>query len=312
MEFHIRPFLNRWPDKTLDRMRGWVEDENYHVRRLVSEGTRPRLPWGRNIALDPLVPLEFLDRLHNDPTRYVTRSVANHLNDLTRRHPDAVIQRLTGWRAQGRQATGEMHWITRHALRTAVKRGEPEALALLGYHAPDGLRVDLGLETPRVAIGGRLEFHVQVTAPRDMAVLVDYRVHFARPNGKPAFKVFKLGKARLAAGVPVVMAQVACAQAGCDHPALACRAASPRGSGQRTGLRGGCLRRAGLSGAVHSPGVHRASRASSAAMRSSVLGWLMSQAGAAPERALVRSSSLWNSDFCGPTPIPDLVRSAAA
>ncbi|MGY9050316.1 hypothetical protein P775_08905 [Puniceibacterium antarcticum] len=202
MEFYIRPFLNRWPDKTLERLRHWVEDDNYHVRRLVSEGTRPRLPWARNITLDPLVPLEFLDRLHADPTRYVTRSVANHLNDISKVAPNAVTGRLQDWSVQGRQDAAELGWMTRHALRTAVKRGEPGALALLGYGDASDLDVTLTMATAQVAVGERLEFDVTVAAKAQTQtqVLVDYRIQFARPGGRTGSKVFKLGKAGIKAG----------------------------------------------------------------------------------------------------------------
>ena len=200
MEFYIRPFLNRWPEETLARLDLWAEDENYHVRRLVSEGTRPRLPWAANITVDPMVALRFLDRLHADPTRYVTRSVANHLNDLSRVAPDTVVARLRAWAASGRQQPGEMGWITRHALRTAVKRGEAGALALLGYRPEAEVSVALNLAAARVAIGDALVFDVMLEAAEDCRALVDYRLRFARPGGKTAEKVFKLKAVALRAG----------------------------------------------------------------------------------------------------------------
>jgi 3-methyladenine DNA glycosylase AlkC len=206
MEFYIRPFLNRWPEETLARLDRWCEDDNYHVRRLVSEGTRPRLPWARNIEIAPDVPLRFLDRLHADPTRYVTRSVANHMNDLSKLMPDTVVARLTSWREEGRQGAGEMGWITRHALRTAVKRGERGALDLLGYRAGE-VRGVIRVLTPQLRIGDRLRFEVELTAPEDLPVMVDYRLRFARPSG-PAEKVFKLKTGTLKAGVPQGFAKV--------------------------------------------------------------------------------------------------------
>ncbi len=201
MEFYIRPFLNRWPQETLARLERWTGDDNYHVRRLVSEGTRPRLPWARNIDLDPAVPLRFLDRLYADPTRYVTRSVANHMNDLSKQIPDTMLAHLRAWRTSGKQAPKEMDWITRHSLRTAVKRGDRAALDLLGYRAGNvRARVELADASPR--IGGQLCFDVVLEAEEDMPVLVDYRLRFARPNGA-AEKVFKLKAAKLQAVVPL-------------------------------------------------------------------------------------------------------------
>ena len=205
MEFYIRPFLIRWPDETLARLDRWTEHDNYHVRRLVSEGTRPRLPWAANIRLDPLVPLRFLDRLHADPTRYVTRSVANHLNDLTRHAPDRVVHHLKAWQDKGRQTPKEMDWITRHALRTAVKRGEAEALALLGYHQDRVISVALSVTPDPVAIGETLKIEVTLVADAPLQVMVDYRIRFHRPNGRVGEKVFKLSTAQVNPGVPVTL-----------------------------------------------------------------------------------------------------------
>ncbi len=190
MEYAIRPFLNRWPDETLARLDLWAGDDNYHVRRLVSEGTRPRLPWAKNITLAPEVPLRFLDRLHADPARFVTRSVANHVNDLSRLMPDVVVARLAQWRNAGRQAPKEMDWITRHALRTAVKRGERGALDLLGYRA-GAVRARLVGLPARVRIGEALPVAVEIESDQRLPVMVDYRLRFARPGGT-AEKVFKL------------------------------------------------------------------------------------------------------------------------
>ncbi len=203
MEFYIRPFLNRWPDDTLARLDAWCGDDNYHVRRLVSEGTRPRLPWARNIDIAPDVPLRFLERLHSDPTRYVTRSVANHMNDLSKVMPEEVVARLSSWQNTQEQTPKELAWMTKHALRTAVKRGERGALDLLGYRAGD-VAATLAIKTPKVTIGEPLEFDVTLTSPESLPVMVDYRLRFARPSGE-AEKVFKLKTAKLAKGSPLTL-----------------------------------------------------------------------------------------------------------
>ncbi|SMC72365.1 hypothetical protein [Primorskyibacter flagellatus] len=204
MEFYIRPFLNRWPDDTLARLDLWAKDDNYHVRRLVSEGTRPKLPWARAITLDPLEPLRFLDVLHADPTRYVTRSVANHLNDIAKTAPGVVVDRLTRWRAEGRQDTAELAWMTRHALRSLVKQGHPGALQLLGYRTDVPVQATLRVTQP-AKIGGVLSLEVEVSCATDLPVMVDYVLHFHRPNGKPGRKVFKLKQAEVTAGTPLVL-----------------------------------------------------------------------------------------------------------
>ncbi|MEP2532851.1 hypothetical protein [Shimia sp.] len=200
MEFYIRPFLNRWPDETMARLGEWAEDENYHVRRLVSEGTRPKLPWAKKLTLDPLAPLPFLDRLHADPTRYVTRSVANHLNDIAKISPPEVVNRLQDWAQKKAQSQKELDWMTRHATRTLVKQGDSDALALLGFRpdAPVDLS-GLSMANQKVRIGEALEFSISLSTQSDtpVPVLVDYLITFARPNGRTGQKVYKLKQGKI-------------------------------------------------------------------------------------------------------------------
>lgn len=207
MEFYIRPFLTRWPDVTLARLALWAKDDNYHVRRLVSEGTRPRLPWARAVKLHPDQTLPLLAVLHADPARFVTRSVANHLNDIAKTDPDLVLRTLEEWARTGRQDAAEMRWITRHALRVLVKQGHPGAMRLLGFR--DDLTVEAAIDvaTPQVAMGDVLRFAAQVTTRQAEPVLVDYRIVFARPDGKNAEKVFKLRQARTKPETPLVLAK---------------------------------------------------------------------------------------------------------
>lgn len=205
MEFYIRPFLNRWPDETLARLRQWATDENYHVRRLVSEGTRPKLPWAANISLDPMVPLALLDRLHADPTRYVTRSVANHLNDIAKIAPEVVVERLQTWQVSRLQSNKELAWMTRHALRTLVKEGHTSALALLGYNPNVKVDTTVALASDTVRIGEALEFTCTLLTTAAENVIVDYVLHFHRPNGRTGRKVFKLKQAQTKAKQPLVL-----------------------------------------------------------------------------------------------------------
>ena len=204
MEFYIRPFLNRWPKATLARLREWARDPNYHVRRLVSEGTRPKLPWAKAVTIGPEETLPLLDLLQADPTRYVTRSVANHLNDISKTDPDAVLDRLAGWARAGQQAPRELDWMRRHALRTLVKTGHSGALRALGYC--DDLDLTARLVIPkRVRIGTALAIEAHLTAAEDARVLVDYLLAFPSPGGARAPKVFKLKTAEAKAGVPLVL-----------------------------------------------------------------------------------------------------------
>ena len=200
MEYAIRPMLNRWPDLTLERMQDWAVHEHYHVRRLVSEGTRPRLPWGMGIDLDIRAPLPLLDLLHGDRARFVTRSVANHLNDIARKEPDLVVATLHRWRDGQQQAQKEMDWIIRHACRGLVKAGHSGALGLLGYDPDAPVTAEITLDAGAVTIGDALSFFVDLSGPVDQPVLVDYRLQFQRPGGKTSAKVFKLKQAHLKNG----------------------------------------------------------------------------------------------------------------
>ncbi len=194
MEWAIRPFLNHWPELTLARMEGWAAHGSYHVRRLVSEGTRSRLPWGQAVGLGLADALPLLDVLHQDRTRYVTRSVANHLNDITKKDPDLVLDRLSAWQAAARQERAELDWMASHALRGLVKAGHPGAMTMLGFDpdAPVEAAVEIAAEA---RIGGALEFAVTLEAPARQPVLVDYIIHFQRPGGKVSPKVHKLKQA---------------------------------------------------------------------------------------------------------------------
>jgi hypothetical protein len=166
-----------------------------HVRRLVSEGTRPRLPWAPRLRAfqdDPRPVLELLDLLKDDPELLVRRSVANNLNDIGKDHPTALIETCRRWM---RDATPERSWLVRHALRSAVKRGEPEALELLGFVPATGVRVrDIHIAPPVVSIGESVTFSVELVneGSTTKQLLVELRVHFVKANGSPSPKVFAL------------------------------------------------------------------------------------------------------------------------
>ncbi len=200
MEWAIRPFLNSQPDLVIKRMQDWCDHDSYHVRRLVSEGTRPRLPWGQSVGLDLTDPLPLLDRLHDDTTRYVTRSVANHLNDITKKDPDMVLDRLQSWQAVGRQNEDELNWMTGHTLRGLVKAGHPEAMKMLGYDPDAEIAVSIDLKGD-ARIGDALEFSVELKGIGSQPVLVDYIIHFQRPGGKTSPKVHKLKQSALQDGM---------------------------------------------------------------------------------------------------------------
>lgn len=199
----IRPFIKTYPDRTLELLETWSHDPNCHVRRLVSEGTRPRLPLAPRLPQfikDPRPVLKLLDNLKADPVLLVRRSVANNLNDIAKDNPDQVVATLRNWQKIPDQGT---RWIIGHASRTLIKRGHPEALALLGYPAGPALQVqNLKLEKPAVRLGEHLRFSFDVRSEADQPqnLMIDYVVYFMKANGKLAPKVFKLAKKKLKAG----------------------------------------------------------------------------------------------------------------
>ena len=200
-EFSIRSFLEKHPARTLARLREWTTDPSPHVRRLVSEGTRPRLPWAarlRDFMRDPTPVLALLELLKDDPELYVRRSVANNLNDIGKDHPAILTKVAKEWL---RDATPEREWVVRHALRSAVKRGDAGALDAMGYGKTAKVEIGNVAITPkRAAMGGSvtIAFDVTNTSKQQQHVLVDFRIHFVKSNGKASAKVFKLNELDLA------------------------------------------------------------------------------------------------------------------
>ena len=202
-EFAIRPFIMRYPERTMVRMFEWAKHENPEVRRLASEGCRPRLPWGirlSNLQADPSPILPILERLKNDASESVRKSVANNLNDISKDHPDVVLDLLRRWQAD---ASKEVHWIIGHALRTLLKQGHPEALALLGYSSDAEIAVhNLTVEPQSIQIGDRvtLSFDIESLADETLNLMIDYVVYHMRANGTPSPKVFKLTRKTIRPG----------------------------------------------------------------------------------------------------------------
>ncbi len=201
-ELAIRYFLLADQDRALEIIRGWVDDPNRHVRRLVSEGTRPRLPWAMQLPqliADPSPMLPTLKALRNDSQEYVTRSVANHLNDIAKDHPDRVAALAVEWMDGADKARQK---LVRHACRTLIKQGNKTALKAFGIGPPQIELADLKIATPTVKFGNALEFSVQLrsTAKKSQPLLIDYLMHFKKANGNLAAKVFKWSKLTLEPG----------------------------------------------------------------------------------------------------------------
>ena len=199
-EFAIRPFLAADVDRALGIMERWTASDDEHVRRLASEGARPRLPWASRVPAlkaNPTRAAPILEALKTDPALYVRKSVANHLNDIAKDRPDWLLDRLSGW-PQDDQRTA---WIIRHALRTLIKKGDPAALALIGVGHGAAVTVRrFAVEPVSVRLGERIVISAELAsdAPDDQPLVVDYRIHYARAGGKSAPKVFKLKSFTLA------------------------------------------------------------------------------------------------------------------
>jgi 3-methyladenine DNA glycosylase AlkC len=192
-EWAIRPFIERHPELTFATLARWTADPSAHVRRLASEGSRPRLPWGlqlKGLIRDPSPTLPLLRALQDDPSEYVRRSVANHLNDIAKDHPQLIVQWL---REHLPGATQQRRALLRHASRTLIKQGHPQVLQAWGLGKPLRGEVRLSLSPKRLTVGESLTLTVQLhsAATRAQTLLIDYAVHHVKASGERTPKVFK-------------------------------------------------------------------------------------------------------------------------
>ena len=206
-EFAVRPFCVRYPERLMAHMLDWAGHPSPQVRRLASEGCRPRLPWGMALPAlkkDPAPILPILNWLRDDPSEDVRRSVANNLNDIAKDNPAFVIETLRRWRDEGDSPA--LQALTRHALRTLIKAGHPGALALLGLGAAPAVEVrKLSVSPAIIPEGGAVTFTFEVASLADepQTLVIDYVMHLVRARGKTSEKVFKLAKRSLAPGAVV-------------------------------------------------------------------------------------------------------------
>ncbi|MFY0640222.1 MAG: DNA alkylation repair protein [Bermanella sp.] len=205
-EFAIRPFLLAHPELCHSHFEAWVQDDSEHVRRLVSEGTRPRLPWGIQLkpyVKDPSDNLPWLDALKDDASLYVRRSVANHLNDISKDHPQVVLEQCHAWYPN---SNANVKWVIKHATRTLVKAGHPEVFALLGHSKQVKIKnLVLTLSADHLVLGDNLEFELSLesAAKQSQSLVVDFALHFVKANGSTSPKVFKWKTLNLEVGQPV-------------------------------------------------------------------------------------------------------------
>lgn len=198
----IRYFINEFPEETFAELEKWSKDSHYHVRRLVSEGTRPKLPWAQKITIPVEKPLPLLDNLYYDKTRFVTRSVANHMNDISKVNSELVLKTLDRWQKSEKQDAKEMEFIIKHSLRTLVKRGNKHAIEYLNFSSDPAVRVsNVIIKRDPVKLGDYLEFEFTITAEKDERLLIDYIIYFQSKNGTMTnSKVFKIKQLEMQSG----------------------------------------------------------------------------------------------------------------
>ncbi len=200
-EFGIRVFLIHKPKKILPHLKRWAKDPDHNLRRLVSEGTRSRLPWGEQITAfvnDPSPILPLLEQLKDDPSEYVRRSVANNLNDISKDNPELMLDVIEDWL---QDADKNRKQLVKHASRSLIKQGDPRCLKLLGYGKPKLKLTSFSVSPDAIKLGEKLALTVELqsTAKSEQDLIVDYRFHLVKANGQTAPKVFKGNALTLAA-----------------------------------------------------------------------------------------------------------------
>jgi len=196
-EFAIRSFLLLDLERVHTQMIQWATHENEHIRRLASEGSRPRLPWGTTVPAlkeNPLLYIPVLEGLLLDDSLYVRKSVANHLNDLSKTHPTALIELIQKW--QGKDQRSD--WVLRHASRTLLKQGNKEILSLFGYTEQAPVQIsNLTIESYSISIGDSLQFSFSIESEIEAKLRIEYAIDYVKKNGKTNRKIFKLSEITL-------------------------------------------------------------------------------------------------------------------
>jgi len=204
-EFAVRPFFEKDLSLSLKYFSKWLKDPSQHVRRWLSEGSRPLLPWGKRVThfiKNPTCTQKILDYLKYDDELYVRKSVANHLNDLSKIDPSLTIETIKKWEKNSSKANlQKILWIKKHALRTLIKKGNQQALQLMGVS--EQLQIitsKIKLNQNNYKLSDKLEFSFEITshAKINQTLIIDYVIHFVKSNGQLAAKVFKLKTLKLA------------------------------------------------------------------------------------------------------------------
>ena len=210
-EFAVRTFLLCDPERMMRQMEEWSKHPNEHVRRLASEGCRPRLPWGQALSMfkrDPAPVLRVLEQLKADLSLYVRKSVANNLNDIAKDHPEVVIVTARRWKG----ADSFTDWIVRQGCRTLIRKADPQTMALFGYAETVGTAslttyASLSVEPPVLTMGGscQLRYELCIQEGEPLHIRIEYGIDFVKSKGQTSRKIFLLsdktvlGGARLSA-----------------------------------------------------------------------------------------------------------------
>lgn len=205
-EFAVRPFIVHYPSLMLEQLKVWAEDPDEHVRRLASEGSRPRLPWAMALGefkRDPRPILELLELLKEDESEYVRRSVANNLNDIAKDHPDLVLDTARKW--YGRHPHTD--WIVRHGCRGLLKRCDPEALRFFGFVPAEAIEVrglTVAPEAVRIGASALMGFTLVNHGEESARLRIEYGIDFVKAHGRSSRKLFKLSEKTYAPGACAV------------------------------------------------------------------------------------------------------------
>ena len=208
-EFAIRPFIEKYPLQTMNMMLRWSTHSHPAVRRLSSEGCRPRLPWGMGLPFlkkDPTLILPILENLKTDPSESVRRSVANNLNDIAKDHPDIALTTAKKWKG----ISPDTDWIVKHGCRTLLKRGHTIALTLHGFNPKARGAIKKLQATKKVSIGGSLNFQFQFVnnEKKTTRFRLEYIIDYVTRTGTISTKIFKLAERSLDPGKPILFKRI--------------------------------------------------------------------------------------------------------
>jgi len=198
-EFAVRPFIIKDEKRMMKQMKKWSQSKNHHVRRLASEGCRPRLPWSfalTGFKKNPKPILPILENLKDDESEYVRRSVANNLNDISKDHPPLVIKIAKKWHGKNENRNR----LVKHALRTLLKKGDAEALAIIGFEKSRGAKVvNFKLVSKKISLNEKLKFSFKILPVGKglVKIRLEYAIYYLKANGSLNKKIFQIGEKAL-------------------------------------------------------------------------------------------------------------------